>query len=43
VFVVALPFALMSKSVNETARTLVVKPARATFARPVGEFSGMDD
>ena len=43
VFVVALPFSLLSKSTAKTAHTLVVKPARATFKRPVGELSEMDD
>ena len=40
-FVVALPFAALSKSVEETAEALVVKPARATFTRPLGEFSSL--
>jgi hypothetical protein len=39
VFVVALPFAAMSHSIRETAETLVVTPAQATFTRPVGDFS----
>ena len=41
-FVVALPFAAMSKSVEETADTLVVKPARATFTRKLGDFSTLE-
>ncbi len=41
VFVVALPFAAMSHSVRQTADTLVVNPAQATFTRPVGDFSGL--
>lgn len=41
-FVVALPFAAMSKSVEETADVLVVKPARATFTRPLGDFSSLE-
>src|SRR5690242_19980246 len=41
-FIVALPVAAMSKSVNKTARTLVVKPAHATFTRPLGDFSTID-
>jgi hypothetical protein len=41
-FVVALPFAAMSKSVKKTAKVLVVKPARATFTRPLGDFSSLD-
>ena len=39
VFVVALPFAAASRSIRQTADTLVVGPARATFTRPVGDFS----
>ena len=38
VFVVALPFAAMSRSVKHTAEVLVIRPARFTFTRPVGEF-----
>jgi hypothetical protein len=38
-FIVALPFAAMSGSVKKTADTLVVQPAKATFTRPVGDFS----
>jgi hypothetical protein len=38
IFVVALPFAAMSKSTKKTADALVVKPAKATFSRPLGEF-----
>jgi len=38
IFVVALPFAAMSKSTKKTAEALVIKPARATFTRPLGEF-----
>lgn len=42
-FAVAFPFAVMSKSVKKTARTLVVKPARATFTRPVGDMDALMD
>lgn len=42
-FVVALPFAAMSKSVKKTAHTLVVIPGKATFTRPVGDFSSLED
>jgi hypothetical protein len=38
VFVLALPFAAMSKSVKKTGRVLVGFPARATFSRELGEF-----
>ena len=37
-FVVALPFAALSKSVKSTAHALVVAPAEATFTRPLGDF-----
>jgi hypothetical protein len=39
IFVVALPFAAASGSVKQTADTLVVHPAEATFTRPLGDFS----
>jgi hypothetical protein len=42
-FVVALPFAAISKSVKKTANTLVVKPAKATFTRPVGDMDALTD
>ena len=42
VFVVALPFAAASGSVKETAHTLVVQPAQATFTRPVGDFTSLE-
>jgi hypothetical protein len=38
VFVVSLPFALTSGSVNKTANTLVGAPFRFTFERPLGDF-----
>ena len=37
-FVLALPFAALSKSVHPTAHALVVVPARATFSRQVGDM-----
>jgi hypothetical protein len=42
-FVVALPFAAMSKSVKKTAHTLVAVPAKATFTRPVGDFTSLQE
>jgi hypothetical protein len=42
-FIVALPFAAMSGSVKKTAQTLVVIPAKATFTRPVGDFTSIED
>ena len=43
VFVVALPAAAISKSVKKTADTLVVKPAKATFTRPLGDMEALMD
>ena len=43
VFVVALPVAAVSKSVKKTANTLVVKPANATFTRPLGDMDALVD
>ena len=40
-FVVCLPFAAASKSVKQTAKTLVVTPAQATFTRPVGDMDAL--
>jgi hypothetical protein len=40
-FVATLPFALISKSVKQTANTLVVRPARATFTRPLGDLAAV--
>lgn len=41
-FVVTLPVSVLSKSVNKTAKSLVVKPAQATFRRPLGDFSTVE-
>jgi hypothetical protein len=43
VFVIALPFALMSKSVRPTAEALVIQPAQATFTRRVGDLDALRD
>jgi len=43
VFVVALPIAAASHSVHKTAHTLVVNPAKATFTRPLGDYSSLED
>jgi len=43
IFIAILPIAATSKSVKKTAHTLVVNPARATFTRPLGEFSSLQD
>jgi hypothetical protein len=42
IFVLALPIAAASGSVKETANTLVVHPAEATFTRPLGDFSTLN-
>jgi hypothetical protein len=42
-FVVALPIAAISRSVKRTARVLVVRPARATFTRPLGDMEALTD
>jgi len=39
VFVLALPFAALSGSVEPVVQTLVVDPFKFTFTRPVGDFS----
>ena len=41
-FVVALPVAAISKSTRQTAHALVVRPARATFTRPLGDMSDLE-
>lgn len=42
-FVAVLPFAAMSKSVKKTEHTLVAEPAKATFTRPLGDFSTLEE
>ena len=36
-FIVTLPFSLPTRSADDAAQVLVVKPATYTFARPLGE------
>ena len=36
-FIVTLPFSLPTRSADDAAKVLVVKPAAYTFARPLGE------
>jgi hypothetical protein len=43
VFVVALPIAAVSGSIKSTANTLVLTPAQATFTRPIGDFSTIQE
>lgn len=40
-FIVSLPFTIPSGSVNAAAENMVAPPARATFTRPLGEFTEM--
>ena len=42
-FVIALPIAATSRSVKKAANVLVVKPARATFTRPLGDMEALYD
>ncbi len=42
-FVISLPFSALSKSVDQAADALVVRPAKATFTRPLGDFSELSD
>jgi hypothetical protein len=42
-FIVSLPIAAISRSVKRTARVLVVRPARATFTRPLGDMEALED
>ncbi len=42
-FVVILPVAAISKSVKKTKHTLITVPAKATFTRPVGDFSSLEE
>ena len=43
VFIVALPWAAASKSTKKVAETLVLKPANATFTRPLGDMDALKD
>jgi hypothetical protein len=42
-FVVTLPVAALSHSVRSTEEALVLKPARATFTRPLGDLEDLGD
>jgi hypothetical protein len=42
-FVVSLPVAVPSGSVNKAAKTLVAAPAKDTFKRPLGDFQDFLD
>jgi hypothetical protein len=38
IFIVSLPFSILGGNVDEAGRNLVLKPAKTTFIRPLGEF-----
>jgi hypothetical protein len=42
-FIISLPVAAISKSVHHAAQSLVVKPAKATFTRPLGDLDGLTE
>ncbi len=42
-FVISLPIAAISGSIHKTARVLVVKPAKATFTRELGDMDALMD
>jgi len=42
-FVISLPIAAISHSVKKTAHVLVVRPARATFTRHLGDMESLED
>jgi hypothetical protein len=43
IFVVSLPFAVITKDVPKTAKQLVVDPFNYTFDRPIGDFKYQTD
>jgi hypothetical protein len=43
IFVISLPIAVPTRSVHSAAHALVVKPAQATFARPLGDLEDLDE
>ena len=42
-FVVTLPIAAISRSVDHSAHVFVIRPARATFTRPLGDMEALMD
>jgi hypothetical protein len=42
-FIVSLPIAAISRSVRRSAHVLVVRPARATFTRPLGDMEALEE
>ena len=43
IFVVSLPVAVPSRSVHSAAHALIVKPAQATFTRPLGDLDDLSE
>ena len=37
-FIISLPFSILGGNVDDAGRNLVLKPAKSTFIRPLGEF-----
>lgn len=37
-FIVSLPFSILGGNVDDAGRNLVLKPAKSTFIRPLGDF-----
>ncbi len=42
-FVVSLPVTSLTRSVHKTGHALVVRPAKATFTRPIGDMDALKD
>lgn len=42
IFIISLPVAASSRSIRKAAHTFVVRPARATFTRPLGDLEDLE-
>ena len=42
IFIISLPVAASSRSIHKSAHTFVVRPARATFTRPLGDLEDLE-
>jgi hypothetical protein len=42
IFVISLPIAASSRSIRRSAHTFVIRPARATFTRPLGNLEELE-
>ena len=40
-FIVSLPFSILGGNVDDAGKNLVLKPAKSTFIRPLGEFDDL--